>query len=524
MDPPVLANLIRPFSLATIVLAVTLIPAPALAQARDIEQVRAATVRLINALVEQGVLTRSRADALLREFEAAPPAAPPAAAGAEAPPAGATTVPVPAVRVPFVPEFIRSELKEELRNELAAQAIREGWAGPGAVPAWTRGLRIDGDLRARYQYDNFDPDNGPAVSVTETNRTRAISLLNTTEDRHRLRVRARLGATVTADANWSGGIRLTTGSASDPLSSNQTLGTYGNRFSVLIDRAFVRYRWEDQFNAVVGRFGNPWFSTDLVWANDLSFDGVALQWTPSIGRWRGFATAGAMPIQEFELTTADKWLFGLQLGVDSPSDGLVRGRAGLAVYDYRNIVGRLNAPGSSLNDFTAPAFAQKGNTYFNISSDPTRPLLALASDYRIVNLTGSIDVEAIAGKRLQLGLDFARNLAFDRAQVAQRVGQDVEPKVDAYGLRIAFGDADVNRRGAWQTFFAFKQVGRDAVLDAFTDSDLRLGGTDARGYSVGVTYGLGRNTSATVRWLSGESLSGAPLSVDVLQADLAVRF
>eukprot|EP01035_Chromulina_nebulosa_P055885 gene55886-76605_t len=40
--------------------------------------------------------------------------------------------------------------------------------------------------------------------------------------------------------NWSGGVRLTTGSATDPLSSNQTLGTYNNRYTVLLDRAYIR--------------------------------------------------------------------------------------------------------------------------------------------------------------------------------------------------------------------------------------------------------------------------------------------
>ena len=65
---------------------------------------------------------------------------------------------------------------------------------------------------------------------------------------------------------------------------------------------------------------------------------------------------------------------------------------------------------------------------------------------------------------------------------------------------------------------------RDAVLDAFTDSDFRLGGTDAKGYSLGGSYGLGKNTAASARYLSGDSISGAPLSVDVFQFDVQIRF
>jgi hypothetical protein len=502
----------RPPLLAALFVAVA--SQAAQAQATDIDQVRAATTKLINQLVEQGVLPRARADALLKDLDT--PAA--------SPPAGAAK-PSATVRVPYVPEFMRKELKEELRGDLAAQALREGWAGPGAVPSWVRSLKFDGDLRTRYQFDNFDDGNSPnAVNVTETNRTRAVTFLNTTEDRQRLRVRARLGLSANADDNWSAGLRLTTGSTTDPISSNQTLGTYGNRFTAAFDRAYIRYRYGDELNAVFGRFGNPWFGTDLVWANDLGFDGVALQWTPRFGGLRSFVTLAAMPVQEVELSNHDKWLYGLQFGAELGGGGALRGKLGLGYYAYSHLVGQANAAGSSLTDPTAVAFAQKGNTYFNISSDATRPLLALASDYRIVNLTGLLAIETVANKHFVITGDYAKNLGFDRAAVAARVGQDVEPQTRAYGLRVAFGDLDVQARYDWQVFFAYKHVERDAVLDAFTDGDLRLGGTDAKGYVLGGSYGLGKNTTATLRWLSADSIAGAPLSVDVLHLDLAVRF
>ena len=489
----------------------------------EIERVRATTTRLINLLVEQGLLTRARADVLLKELDSPTGAAPtpsPASGPASAAPASPTTV-----RVPYVPEFVRKEIKEELRNELAAQAAREGWAGPGVVPAWVRGLRWEGDLRSRLQAENFDPANAPAISVAETNRTRALTLANTTVDRQRLRVRARLGLTVSADDHWGGNVRLTTGSSTDPLSSNQTLGNYGNRFTTSFDRAFVRYRQGSSFNVVAGRFGNPWFGTDLVWANDLGFDGVAAQWTPAVGNWgRAFVTAAAMPVQEVELASADKWLYGIQAGMEWPGRGLVSGRVGLAYYHYAKLLGRANTAGSSLNDFSAPAFAQKGNTYFNISSDPARPLLALASDYRLVNLTGSIDILTLGQKHLVLTADVVRNVGFKQADVSARVGAAVAPQTAGYLLRASIGDADVDALHKWQVFFSYMRVERDAVLDAFTDSDLRGGGSDVKGYSLGASYGLGKNTAATLRWLSGDAISGAPLSQDTLHLEVQLRF
>ncbi len=497
--------------------------APAVAaQDADIDAVRAATARLISQLVDQGVLAKDKGSALLDDV--AKPAPRPEAHAAAA---GAAAKAAPgAVRVQYIPEFVRNEMKAEIRQELAEQASREGWAGPGAVPAWVRNLEWEGDLRVRAQFDSFDSGNAQQTSVLDTNRNRSPSLMNTTQDRERLRVRARIGLNARIDENWSTGVRLTTGSASDPLSANQTLGSFNNRYTVLMDRAYVRYRQGDEFNAVAGRFGNPWFGTDLLWSNDLSFDGVAAQWTPRLTpQWRGFATVAAMPVQEVELASADKWLFGGQLGAsfgNSAQD--IRGKVGLGYFHYENMLGKTSPAGSSLNEYTAPQFAQKGNTYYLINDSSKGVLLGLASEYHLVNLTGQVDFPSYAGKRLILTADYVQNVGFNRKDVSARVGTRVDDQTTAYQLRAAFGDAEMKARHDWQVFAAYKRVERDAVLDAFTDSDFRLGGTDAKGYILGGTYGLGKNTSAGFRYLSGDSISGAPLSIDVFQFDLNVKF
>lgn len=497
---------LTPFRL-TAVLALALWAAPSIAAPEaDAEQVRTATIKLINQLVEQGVLTREKADALLAEMNK-PSAAP-------AP-----------VRVPYMPEFMRKELKEEVQLDLAAQAAREGWAKAGSVPAWVRGLSWEGDVRTRYQFDNYAADNAFAVDWNETNRTRALTQLNTTEDRRRFRVRARAGLNAKLDEQWSAGIRLTTGNTTNPISSNQTVGTYGNRFTAAFDRAYIRGSRGD-VNAVLGRFGNPWFGTDLVWASDLSFDGMSLQWSPAFTPTvQGFVTLAAMPLQEVEYSNKDKWLYGLQVGATQPgtADGLGL-KVGLGYYHYANIVGEVNAPNSSEKDYTSAPFLQKGNTLHNISSDPLRPLLGLASDYHLVNLTTQVDFAAGVGKRVVLTGDYVRNIGFDRAAVSERAGQDVAPETTGYQLRAAYGSAEVKNARDWQVYFAYKRLERDAVLDAYTDGDFRLGGTDAKGYILGGSYGLGKNTAVSLRYFSGDAISGPPLAIDVIQLDLNVRF
>ena len=62
------------------------------------------------------------------------------------------------------------------------------------------------------------------------------------------------------------------------------------------------------------------------------------------------------------------------------------------------------------------------------------------------------------------------------------------------------------------------------MLDAFTDSDFHLGGTNAEGFFVGGAYGLYKNTWLAARWMSADEISGLPLSIDVFQLDLNATF
>ncbi len=70
----------------------------------------------------------------------------------------------------------------------------------------------------------------------------------------------------------------------------------------------------------------------------------------------------------------------------------------------------------------------------------------------------------------------------------------------------------------------YKHLERDAVLDAFTDSDFHLGGTNTKGWVVGGNYGLVKNVWLSGRWLSGNVITGPQYGVDILQVDVNTRF
>ncbi|MFZ5574187.1 MAG: putative porin [Pseudomonadota bacterium] len=489
-----------------------------------VEMLHETTLNLIQLLVEQGVLKQDAADAMLAKAkqQAAEKVAQQKTAEAEAEKG--------VVRVTYVPETVKREIREQVRQEVIAQAKAERWGDVNAVPEWLDRLKWEGDIRVRYQGDFFADRNAPAPNFQVAGQ----SISNTTDDRHRERIRLRLGLNANVTSMVDAGIRITTGNTADPVSTNQTLGTTANKYSLVLDRAFLKLTPFDGLSVSAGRIPNPFFGTDLVWDDDLNFEGAAVRYTPWANAdrvFKPFVTAGVFPLQEIEESASvkarDKWLYGAQVGMEWTPGTSTRFKLGAGYYDYRNISGVANPV---LNDtqfnLTAPQSRQKGNSVFNIDNDgnPNTNLWALAADYQIANLTLVADFSDALPVHVIGSLDWVRNIGYDRGRTLARSGQNISPEVDGYQARLTIGHPRVADRDEWQAFVGYRYLERDAVLDAFTDSDFHLGGTNHKGFMIGGAYGLYKNTWLSARWMSSDEISGLPLSIDVFQLDLNARF
>ena len=60
------------------------------------------------------------------------------------------------------------------------------------------------------------------------------------------------------------------------------MGDYFIKDGFLLDQAYLRYKPVNDLTIWAGRIPNPWFYTDLIWANDLNFEGVAGNYTRDI--------------------------------------------------------------------------------------------------------------------------------------------------------------------------------------------------------------------------------------------------
>ena len=555
-------------------LLVAIILATGSAQANDerasLEVMRQTTLNLIDVLVETGALTREKADELVKKAEQ------------DAAKKVAQKKPDTSVRVQYVPEVVKNEIREQIKQEVLAQAKSERWAAPNAIPEWLDRITWEGDMRLRYQFDDFTEgnasaadyvfeswedlmiqDGGFSANVDPTVLTRAADLAkvngsgiptaNATEKRDRFRLRARLGMLAKISDTWSGGLRLATGSSTDRVSTNQSLGQDFNKYAFLVDRAYIKFDPTEWLTVTGGRIPSPWFSTDLVWDEDLSFEGVAATLKPGFANntVKPFLTVGAFPIKEENPPAASgRWLYGAQGGAQWDIRSDTRFKVGLAWYDYRDFEGQVESPDSLdvLGGTFTPIAAnygqyeysrnlrQKGNTLFrtNALGDTGKTSYwGLASKFRPMNLTASLDLAQFDPVHVVLTGDWVKNTAFDRAEISRRT----EGRVDltdgsdrGYQYKLTVGMPTVKNPRDWQVSAAYRYLGSDAVVDAFTDSDFGLGGTNLKGYILGAQYGLDRNAVLNLRWLSADSIDSFTLnpahkfSVDLFQADVSVKF
>ena len=531
----------------TAFLALALVPAMA-CHAEDeresLETLRNTVVNLLQALVDQGVISKEKAQQMVKAAQEKAAAEAGAVAKSEQVEPGA-------VRVPYVPQIVKDEIAKQVAQEVKPavvadvvnEAKTEKWGVPGALADWLTRTRLYGDLTLREEGIFYGANNAPEYNYYGINTAGGITqaganaFLDTDENRIRFRGRARLGVESDISDSIKAGLRITTGNTSDLVSETQTLdGTAPYAFGLdelyirLDERNAQRFPW---LTAVGGRFVNPYETpTNLIFHQDLTFTGMAATGRLGFGdgsaeQSNAFLTLGAQQLQEIEFSARDKWLVGAELGTKLRFGDDQTLRVAGAFYDYFNVTGELNpADQPGLYNYTAPTFLRWGNTLFNIANPTTSQstqLYALASKYRLVNLNANYTY-AVGGHTITVIADAVRNFGFNVAQVEANTGYYVAPRTKGYQTEVSFGDPKIDRAGQWLAIVGYRYLQKDAVIDGYTDSDFHFGGTNARGYYVSGTVGVASHVWLRVRYMSANEIDGPTYDVDTLQIDLNTHF
>lgn len=562
-------------------LAVTVLATAGAAHAQSAAPADSAMVKLIRGLIQSGALDKATGEALLAQAQTEAMAAqqtqrlaaatPAAAAGG-----GALRAEPGDVRVPYIPETVRDQIRDEVKGEVMAQARAEGWAAPNETPEWSKRIRIEGDVRVRNESRFYSGNNsdieidwsainaGNGFDVNPNTNLSLPPLLNTRQNRpNQWKARARLGVLADLSDRTSAGVRIATGNDASPVSTNQTLGGGLAKKDVWLDQAWMAYKPFDWLNLTGGRFGNPFVSTDLLFSNDLNFDGIAAQFDKALPDRDVtlFGTLGFIPLEyssdsfpgnsQSKMKSENKWLLGAQVGASWKVNADNRLRGALAYYDFRNISGKVSDPcalyagaDSCSTDWSRPAFMQKGNTLMllrNIALNPLDPAntpqpqyVGLASEFQLLDLNFRWDTKVAGNYGLRLDANYVRNLAYDEGKMFARAnggivnnfgdGGGFQSGGNAYMFQATFGKPTPSARGDWNVLAGYKRIEPDALPDGYNDSTFHMGGTNARGYYLGGSYAFDKNAWLSGRWISTKQVFGPPLAIDTLQLEVNARF
>ena len=519
------------------------------------------------------------------------------------------------LRVSHIPAPVREQLVAEIRRELAAGGVSIGGPerAPPGLPALLAQLKPEGEIRFRYEADlypssNFDGQNA-FVNFNAINTGSPLNILpsalalnpppqyNTDQNRNRYRMLVRLGTGIELGDNFSAGLRMATGDNNSPVTANQSIGLasqgQGGQFSkyaIWLDRAFIRYDIggggpESGLLAVgapysmvgpgqttsaagatfwVGRFDNPFFSTPIIFDNDLGFDGAALRLTYNYNDvFLPSVVAGAFPVFNTDLNFSsnqaekypsyDKYLFAIQGGTQVNLTRNWSTQVAAAYYSFYNIEGQFSSPYTQYSeddagdtDNSRPSFAQKGNTYRTLRNVVPPPgssellmdyqYFGLATPFQNLALTGKLSYDGWDPITVSLIAEFVRNLAFNSSSINEVAVNNLsvddnlesdgtfEGSANAWLVDIEAGHAELDKLGAWQLSFGYRYIGSDAVVDGFNDSDFGLGGTNMKGFTVAGRLALTPNVYLGLRWYGSESIAGPQYDMNIFQVDLGAKF
>jgi hypothetical protein len=511
---------------------------------------------------------------------------PSAAAAPQEPAQPEPVVPEDTVRVTYVPDVVKEQIRQEVKQDVLDEGHQEGWATPGSVPEWVTRFRLFGDIRLRYEgdfYPSGNDDTGAFPNFNAINTGAPFDTagnvfspqINVDQDRERFRIRARLGSEVDLGQNFSVGVRAATGSDDSPVTENQTLGYAGSgqggdfsKYSLWLDRAFIRYERggapDEDLTISAGRFDNPFVSSPMIWANDLGFDGIAVKGKYGFGESvTPYFTVGAFPVFDTDLNFAtnnpskfpsyDKYLYAAQLGTTLDMGKNFAANLAVAYYYFRNIEGKLSDPFTPLvssdagdTDDSRPSFAQFGNSYMalrDIVADADNDngqidqfqYYGLATKFHELALNAELDYNASEPFQVSLKAEFVKNLAFNEPAISaiavnNRAGSTTTTPGQFQGgatgwyTMLTFGDAAVKQAGDWNAYLGYRKVESDSTVDGFADSDFGLGGTNFKGPTLGGRFALANDVWLELKWMPATSIAGPAYKINILQMDLNSKF
>ena len=341
--------------------------------------------------------------------------------------------------------------------------------------AWAANTQLKGDVRVRQDIIHIEgeKDNGG-------------------RDKDRQRIRARLGAFSQVNPEVEAGIQIATGNGKDARSTNQDLSDYFNKKDLWLDLAYIDYHplQVPGLKVFGGKMKQPWVSMgDTIWDGDINPEGGAVTYSRKYGMNELFGSAGYYVLQDnvdgegvqFE---HDLKLYAAQVGTRLFPGDSFKVTLGGSIYNYDNAS-------------DSAALRVNGNT---------------TDKFRLYEAFGQVDVIG-----LPLPLSVYGQIAHNAAARGPDADQD---QAWLLGVMTRLFDIGID--------YNYREVQRNAVVGAFTDSDFASGYVGSRGHKIKLKYDLGKNFGVGATYFLTESDVASRFkkdaSVNTLMVDVEAKF
>jgi len=335
----------------------------------------------------------------------------------------------------------------------------------------------------------------------------------TSVDRNRGRFRARFDIKNKFTDEWSAGLRISSGEATDPISTNQTMTDFFERKFFAIDQAYIIYTpsWAKPLSVTGGKFGYTWRRTELTYDSDLNPEGIS-------------------PVLTFKLEESplkDVKFIGFAIPFRESSGGPDSYMMGGGVETTWQLGSRatLGASANYTNWFrtdtiragqTASPVTISGSTNRNAAS-----ATAFASRFGLLDLLGQLNIETGATRwPVLLLFDYVTNTrACANVDIA---GVACNPR-DRQGYWAEFAVGQTKDRHDVQVGYTLIHIEQEAVLGAFNFSDLRAP-SDVVNHRISFSYQAYKNIQLGYTLLVGRLLGTDEKWLKRSQIDLLYKF
>jgi hypothetical protein len=357
-----------------------------------------------------------------------------------------------------------------------------------SLPDWVKSIKLGGDFRLRYEYKQ---DKGSV----ETNRPRFRLRLNIDDQ---VNDKVKVGMTLATGTSTAG--------ASSTRSNNQSFQDEFSKKQFIIDKAFVDYSPKDWVHIIGGKMANPiWEPMSFVWDPDITPEGAAVTLKGKLNSsldW--FANTGLYVLQTTTPPKSPIVAF-IQPGVEWRPMAKTSVKADINYYNYWNVKGNPLLTGGS---------STSGNTLIGG---------AYRYNYNAINPTLQFEFDDPLEK---LGIDLPSRFDIPYLCVFGSFlkNVDVAHGGSAYISGLKIGDKKISKFGDWQFNYAYKVLGKDAILDILPDDDFYSGLTNARGNEYFYEFGLGKNTSLKLSYYRTWKMASSQVPESHFMLDFNFKF